>query len=291
MLAANGSGRRSIARGPVGGFEATPLVEPRAVQFKSSSANVHGLLYRPIATRPPLVVHLHGGPTGQALADWNARVQWLVARGCAVLQPNYRGSSGYGRAYTQALAGRWGDRDVADTAAGIRHAVKEGWCDPNRIVLMGGSAGGFTALLVAAKHPDLVHGVIALYPVTDLLDLAATTHRFESGYHLRLVGPLPDAADRYRERSPLTLAGEIRATGPPAARVRRSIRAPRAVGAPRGAARGLRTARVRRRGARLAPGRDRRRRARAHRRLPHAHAVTARADAAEAVEGPRPGAE
>jgi dipeptidyl aminopeptidase/acylaminoacyl peptidase len=210
VLAANGSGRRSIARGPVGGFEATPLVEPRAVQFKSSSANVHGLLYRPVATRPPLVVHLHGGPTGQALADWNARVQWLVARGCAVLQPNYRGSSGYGRAYTQALAGRWGDRDVADTAAGIRHAVKEGWCDPNRIVLMGGSAGGFTALLVAAKYPDLVHGVIALYPVTDLLDLAATTHRFESGYHLRLVGPLPDAADHYRERSPLTLAGEIR---------------------------------------------------------------------------------
>ena len=173
---------------------------------------MHGLLYRPTgATRPPLVVHLHGGPTGQALADWNARVQWLVQRGCAVLQPNYRGSTGYGRAYTQALAGRWGDRDVADAAAGIRHAVKEGWCDPNRIVLMGGSAGGFTALLVAAKHPDLVRGVIALYPVTDLLDLAATTHRFESGYHLRLVGPLPDAADRYRERSPLTLAGEIRA--------------------------------------------------------------------------------
>ena len=127
-----------------------------------------------------------------------------------MLQPNYRGSSGYGRAYTQALAGRWGDRDVADTAAGIRHAVKEGWCDPNRIVLMGGSAGGFTALLVAAKHPDLVHGVIALYPVTDLLDLAATTHRFESGSHLRLVGPLPDAADGTASARRVTLASEIR---------------------------------------------------------------------------------
>ena len=75
---------------------------------------------------------------------------------------------------------------------------------------MGGSAGGFTALLVAATHPDLVHGVIALYPVTDLLDLAATTHRFESGYHLRLVGPLPQDAARYRERSPITLADRIR---------------------------------------------------------------------------------
>ena len=124
-------------------------------------------LYRPPgATRPPLVVHLHGGPTGQATADWNGRVQWLVQRGFAVLQPNYRGSTGYGRAYAQSLSGRWGERDVADVAAGIRYAMKELGVDPARVVLMGGSAGGFTALLVAALHPDLVHGVIALYPVT-----------------------------------------------------------------------------------------------------------------------------
>jgi dipeptidyl aminopeptidase/acylaminoacyl peptidase len=212
VLAANGSGRRAIARGPVGGFESTPLVEPRAITYKSGYATVHALLYRPPgATRPPIIVHLHGGPTGQATADWNGRVQWLVQRGFAVLQPNYRGSTGYGRAYAQSLSGRWGERDVADAAAGIRHAVKELGADPARVVLMGGSAGGFTALLVAALHPDLVHGVIALYPVTDLLDLAATTHRFESGYHLRLVGPLPEEAARYRERSPVTLAAQIRA--------------------------------------------------------------------------------
>ena len=93
---------------------------------------MHALLYRPDgrSSRPPLIVHLHGGPTGQALADWNARVQWLVAarvRGAATQLPRL---DGYGRAYTQALAGRWGDRDVADVAAGIRHAVKEGWGDP-----------------------------------------------------------------------------------------------------------------------------------------------------------------
>ena len=105
-----------------------------------------------------------------------------------MLQPNYRGSTGYGAAYRNALDGQWGVRDVADTAAGIRHAVQEGWCDGSRVALMGGSAGGFTALLVAAQHPDLAAAVIALYPVTDLLDLAATTHRFESGDHLRLVG-------------------------------------------------------------------------------------------------------
>jgi len=212
VLAANGSARRSVARGPAGGFERTGLVEPRAVRWSSGNANVHGLLYRrERGGRPPLVVHVHGGPTGQALADWNPRVQFLVQRGFAVLQPNHRGSTGYGRAYTQALAGRWGERDVADVAAGIKHAAKQGWGDPDRVVLMGGSAGGFTALLVAALHPQLVHAVIAPYPVTDLLDLAATTHRFESGYHLRLVGPLPEASATYRARSPVSLASSLRA--------------------------------------------------------------------------------
>lgn len=212
VLAANGSARRVVARGPVGGFEAARLVEPRAVSWRSGTADVHGLLYRPPGRpSPPLLVHVHGGPTGQALADWNARVQWFVSRGWAVLAPNARGSTGHGRAYTQALAGRWGDRDVADVAAGVRHALKEGWGDPRRVAVMGGSAGGMTALLLAARHPDLVHAVITPYPVTDLLDLAATTHRFESGYHLRLVGPLPDARDRYVERSPLTHADAIRA--------------------------------------------------------------------------------
>ncbi|MFH4289226.1 alpha/beta fold hydrolase, partial [Acinetobacter baumannii] len=89
----------------------------------------------------------------QALADWNARVQWFVSRGWAVLAPNARGSTGHGRAYTQALAGRRGDRDVADVAAGVRHALKEGWGDPRRVAVMGGSAGGMTALLLAARHP------------------------------------------------------------------------------------------------------------------------------------------
>jgi dipeptidyl aminopeptidase/acylaminoacyl peptidase len=213
VLAANGSGRRALARGPVGGFEATGLVEPRPVVWKSGSAVVHGLLWRAAgASGPaPTVVHVHGGPTGQALADWNPRVQWLVQQGYAVLQPNHRGSSGYGVAYRNALDGRWGERDVADVAAGIKHAVKEGWSVPGRVAVMGASAGGFTALNVAAQNPELVSAVIALYPVADLLDLAATTHRFESGDTTRLVGPLPAARDTYIARSPITRAADIRA--------------------------------------------------------------------------------
>lgn len=217
VLAANGSGRRAVARGPVGGFEATGLVEPRAVTWKAGSATVHGLLWRSadesssVRSRRPLIVLVHGGPTSQGQADWSTRVQAFVQRGWNVLQPDYRGSTGYGRAYAQALAGHWGDRDVADVAAGIRHADKEGWADTARVAIMGGSAGGMTALLVAAQYPDLVHAVVALYPVCDLVDLAAATHRFESGYTLRMVGPLPEAADTYRDRSPVSRAAEIRA--------------------------------------------------------------------------------
>jgi dipeptidyl aminopeptidase/acylaminoacyl peptidase len=213
VLAANGSARRAIARGPVGGFERTGLVEPRPVLWKSGNGVVHGLLWRaPDASGPgPMVVHVHGGPTGQALADWNPRVQWLVQSGYAVLQPNHRGSSGYGVSYRDALDGRWGEVDTDDVVAGIKHAIKAGWVDPSRVALMGGSAGGFTALNVAARQPDLVAVVIALFPVTDLLDLAATTHRFESGDLLRLVGPLPDARAKYVARSPLTRAGEVTA--------------------------------------------------------------------------------
>jgi dipeptidyl aminopeptidase/acylaminoacyl peptidase len=211
-LAANGSARRAIARGAVGGFERTPLVEPRAVTWRSGSATVHGLLWRAAnPERAPMIVSVHGGPTGQALADWNARVQYYVQRGFTVLQPNYRGSTGYGSAYRRALEGRWGTRDADDVAAGIRHAVKEGWCDGRRVALMGGSAGGLTVLQVAARHPDLVSAVVALFPVTDLLELDATTHRFESGYNSTLLGPLPDARDTYVANSAVTHAAAIRA--------------------------------------------------------------------------------
>jgi len=211
VLAPNGSARRTVARGPVGGFEAVGLVEPRAVSWRSGSVTVPGLLWRAGTDRGAgLLVLVHGGPTGQALADWNPRVQAFVERGWTVLQPNHRGSSGYGEEFRTALDGHWGEHDGADVAAGIRHATREGWADAGRVVVMGGSAGGFTVLNVAAHHPDLVAAVVALYPVTDLLALDATTHRFESGYTQQLVGPLPAERARFVERSPITVAARIR---------------------------------------------------------------------------------
>jgi len=214
VLAPNGSARQQIACGAVGGFERTGLVEPKAVTWRSSSANVHGLLWRPNVPRstpPPLLVWVHGGPTSQAIADWNARLQYFLQQGWAVLQPNYRGSTGYGGDYRRALEGRWGERDAADVAAGIRHATKEGWGDADAVVLIGGSAGGLTILNVAARHPDLVAAVVALYPVTDLLALDATTYRFESGYTSRLVGALPEARATYIANSTAPIAHHIKA--------------------------------------------------------------------------------
>jgi dipeptidyl aminopeptidase/acylaminoacyl peptidase len=193
---------------PTGDF-----VEPRPVTWAADDTTaVPGLLFSPPdrSAPPPLLVNLHGGPTDQARVEWQPKVQYWVARGWAVLAPNPRGSTGYGRAYTQALAGGWGALDVDDVLAGIRAAVERGWGDPQRIALVGGSAGAFTALLVAARAPDLVRAVAASYPVTDLVALAAKTHRFERWYSDSLVGVLPDAADRSRDRSPVTHAAALR---------------------------------------------------------------------------------
>jgi dipeptidyl aminopeptidase/acylaminoacyl peptidase len=205
---------RVIATGAVTGF--TDTIEPEAVTWAADDGTtVPGLLWRPArpalgpGTHPPLIVDVHGGPTGQATATWSPRHQFLLDRGWAVLAPNARGSTGYGRSYTQALRGRWGARDLADVVAGIRHAGREAWCDADRIAVMGGSAGGLTALLLAALEGDLVRAAVSLYGVTDLFDLAETTHRFESRYLDRIMGELPRHARRYRERSPITHATEM----------------------------------------------------------------------------------
>jgi dipeptidyl aminopeptidase/acylaminoacyl peptidase len=177
-------------------------------------ATVHGRLYRPshpLADPPPLLVWIHGGPTGQWVVGFQPRFAYFLDRGWAILLPDHRGSTGYGRAYAQALAGRWGELDVSDTAAGMRAAAERGWGDPQRMVPMGGSAGGFTVLNLLARHPELCAAGVDLFGVTDLFDLDETTHRFEAHYLHRIVGPLPETAERYRERSPVTVVESIRA--------------------------------------------------------------------------------
>jgi dipeptidyl aminopeptidase/acylaminoacyl peptidase len=209
--------RTSVARGPVAGWEALDLPEPEVVRWAGDDGGeVVGRLFLPPGAgvggaRPPLLCWIHGGPTDQWPVRFDARGAYFLDRGWAILVPDHRGSTGHGRAYAQAMAGRWGELDVADCAAGIRHVVAAGLVDGERVVPMGASAGGFTALLLLAHHPELCAGGVALSAVADLLDLAARSHRFEAHYTISLVGPLPEAERAHVERSPLTLADRITA--------------------------------------------------------------------------------
>ncbi len=209
--------RVAVARGPVAGFEAADLVEPELVEWEGDDGGrVHGRLYQPAVepatgagARPPLLVWVHGGPTDQWPVTFIPRIAYFLERGWAVLVPDHRGSTGWGRAYTQAMAGRWGDLDVADCAAGMRAARAAGWADGDRMVPMGGSAGGFTVLNLLAHHGELCAAGVDLFGVADLLDLDETTHRFEAHYLHSVVGPLPAAAAAYRDRSPVNAAERI----------------------------------------------------------------------------------
>lgn len=175
---------------------------------------VHGLLHRPAGTPPaggwPLLVAVHGGPTSQRTYQFSAENVFFVSRGWAVLDVNYRGSTGYGEAYRKALDGRWGELDVSDCISGARHLARRDEFDADRIVIKGGSSGGLTVLNALAEAPDLFRAGISCFGVTDLLQLAATTHKFEARYLDRLVGPLPESIDLYRARSPLARAAQIR---------------------------------------------------------------------------------
>lgn len=154
------------------------------------------------AGAPPLLVIMHGGPTSACGNAFNPQIQFWTGRGFAVLDVNYRGSTGFGRAYRLALAQQWGIADVEDCVEAVRALVEAGRVDPARVVIRGGSAGGFTAL-AAAVRSDVFAAVGCHYGVADLALLARDTHKFESHYLEHLIGAYPAQADRYRERSPV----------------------------------------------------------------------------------------
>lgn len=169
---------------------------------------VHGLYYAPHSERfcgagqPPLIVTVHGGPTSQVSAAHDARAQFFATRGFAVLDVNYRGSTGYGRDYMQRLYGNWGVCDVQDALSGAQHLAGRGLADRERLVIMGGSAGGFTVYQALVDHPGFFRAGVCLYGVANQFSLALETHKFEARYLDMLLGPLPAAAEIYRQRSP-----------------------------------------------------------------------------------------
>jgi dipeptidyl aminopeptidase/acylaminoacyl peptidase len=204
--------RTVLAVGPHGVFDGDHP-EPDLVTWPSDDGMaIPGRLYRaPGALEPSrLIVWVHGGPTSQWPVTFNPRLAYWLDRGWSILVPDHRGSTGHGRAFTQALREGWGERDVADVAAAVHAAIERGWAHPAQVVAMGGSAGGFTVLHLLARHPGLVAAGVVSYPVTDLVRLDETTHRFEAHYNTSLVGRRPEADERYGERSPITSAAQVR---------------------------------------------------------------------------------
>jgi len=167
--------------------------------YPPASAEFRG----PDGELPPLLVVIHGGPTSAAVPVLNVGLQYWTSRGFAVVDVNYGGSTGYGRAYRQQLEGQWGVIDVADCLAAARRLAEQGRVDGNRLCIRGGSAGGFTTLAALAREDTPFAAGADHFGVADLEALAAETHKFESRYLDRLVGPYPEARDTYVERSPI----------------------------------------------------------------------------------------
>jgi dipeptidyl aminopeptidase/acylaminoacyl peptidase len=159
---------------------------------------------------PPTILHVHSGPTRLTEVEYNPEAAYFTSRGYAWLEVNYRGSSGYGRSYQQALNGQWGKIDVEDTISAARALVSDGLADPQRMAVFGGSAGGFTVLNTLAHFPGVFKAGVSRYGVANLFNLVKTPPKLELHYHETLVGPLPAAEDLYRQRSPVFHAGQIR---------------------------------------------------------------------------------
>jgi dipeptidyl aminopeptidase/acylaminoacyl peptidase len=168
----------------------------------------HPAYVGPQSEKPPLLVRSHGGPTSNTEATLSLKTQYWTSRGFAVLDVDYRGSSGYGRAYRQRLYGQWGVIDVSDCIDGARYLVEQNLVDGNRLAVRGGSAGGFTTLCALAFH-DFFDAGASHFGVSDLEALARETHKFESRYLDNLVGPFPEERDRYIARSPLHHAANL----------------------------------------------------------------------------------
>jgi dipeptidyl aminopeptidase/acylaminoacyl peptidase len=176
----------------------------------------YGLYYPPTSPSscgpegelPPLVVMSHGGPTSATTSALNLAVQYWTSRGIAVVDVNYGGSTGYGRAYRERLAGAWGIVDVDDCVNAARYLVDRGDVDGGRLAIRGASAGGYTTLCALTFRDDFAVGA-SYYGVADAAALAADTHKFEARYLDSLIGPWPQAAAVYRERSPLFHTGQL----------------------------------------------------------------------------------
>lgn len=193
------------------------LSEPQHIEIPTSEGQVaYGIFYPPVnkdfigesGEKPPLLVKIHGGPTSQAKMSFALKHQYWTSRGFGVLDVNYRGSTGYGRQFRNALKDNWGIYDVEDCVHGAMALAEKGLVDPNKLFITGGSAGGYT-VLAALTFKDVFRGGASHFGVADIEVLAEETHKFESRYMDQLLGEYPKMKQRWRERSPIHAAKNL----------------------------------------------------------------------------------
>jgi dipeptidyl aminopeptidase/acylaminoacyl peptidase len=190
--------------------------EPETVTWTAPDGMaVHGLFYPPKNPDytgqglPPAIINVHGGPTSISPVRFNPEIAYFTSRGYAYLELNYRGSTGYGRSYQLAQRQRWGLVDVEDAVGAAEMLAARGLADGRRLVISGGSAGGYTVLNALIRHPGRFKAGICRYGVSNLFTLEMDTHKFESHYNESLVGKLPQAAERFHAWSPVFHASRI----------------------------------------------------------------------------------
>ncbi len=199
-----------VLRGGGEGPDERAVSYPESIAFERRGALARAFYYAPrngsyrapAKEKPPLLVVCHGGPTGAASSSFDFKIQYWTSRGVAVVDVDYRGSTGYGRAYREQLNGQWGVADVADCANAAAFLAERGSVDAARLAIRGSSAGGYTALCALTFH-DVFRAAAVYYGISDVEALAKETHKFESRYTDRLIGPYPQAVGVYRQRSPI----------------------------------------------------------------------------------------
>ena len=193
------------------------LTLPEAIEYPTTKGHhAHAFFYKPRnddfqaspIERPPLIVKSHGGPTGATSTAFNLMIQYWTSRGFAVLDVNYGGSTGYGRAYRERLDGQWGIVDVDDCVNAVQYVINRGDVDARRVAITGGSAGGYTTLC-GLTFQNVYTAGSSYYGVSDLEALVRDTHKFESRYLDRLIGCYPEQQALYRQRSPIHFTDQL----------------------------------------------------------------------------------
>ncbi len=202
------------ASGGVGPNDPAGLSRPEVIEWPTVDGTmVYGVLTRALnaeGPRPTLIM-IHGGPTSERSLAWDPEAQYFAGKEWHCLQVNHRGGSGSGRVYQDMLNGAWGVVDVEDARSGGEHLIAQGLADPRRIAISGGSAGGYTTLMALVKDPEFWTVGVSLYGIGNLYELQMGSHRFEQPYNRNLIGPLPEYAERWIERSALTHVENVRA--------------------------------------------------------------------------------